>query len=38
MPRIGLLNYAPFWDPLIEALRELGYVDHQNVVLAIWRS
>ena len=33
MPRIGLLNYAPFWDPLIEALRELGYVDHQNVVL-----
>ena len=33
IPRIGLLNYAPFWNPLLDALRELGYVDHQNVVL-----
>jgi putative tryptophan/tyrosine transport system substrate-binding protein len=32
IPKIGLLDYAPFWTPLQEALRELGYVEHQNVI------
>jgi len=31
-PRIGLLEYAPFWgEPLREGLRDLGYVEGQNV-------
>ena len=30
-PRIGLLDYAPFWgEPLREGLRDLGYVEGQN--------
>jgi putative tryptophan/tyrosine transport system substrate-binding protein len=29
--KIGLLNYAPFWSPLVDALRELGYVENQNL-------
>jgi putative ABC transport system substrate-binding protein len=33
IPRIGLLNYAPFWSPLIEALRELGYVENHNLTI-----
>jgi len=34
-PRIGLLDYAPFWgEPLREGLRDLGYVEGQNVSFA----
>src|SRR5437899_1844152 len=33
IPKIGLLNYAPFWNPLLEALRELGYVENQNLIV-----
>jgi ABC-type uncharacterized transport system substrate-binding protein len=34
-PRIGLLDYAPFWgEPLREGLRDLGYVENQNISFA----
>ena len=29
--RIGLLDYATFWDPLRQGLRELNYVEGQNI-------
>jgi putative ABC transport system substrate-binding protein len=32
IPKVGLLAYAPFWQPLLEALREKGYVDDQNII------
>jgi len=31
IPRIGLLDYAPFWEPLRQGLRDLGYVEGQNI-------
>jgi putative tryptophan/tyrosine transport system substrate-binding protein len=33
VPRIGLLDYAPSWEPLRQGLRELGYVEDQNLIL-----
>jgi putative ABC transport system substrate-binding protein len=33
VPRIGLLDYTPFWEPLRQGLRDLGYVEGQNLVL-----
>ena len=32
MPRIGLLDYANFWAPLLEKLAELGYVEGQTII------
>jgi putative tryptophan/tyrosine transport system substrate-binding protein len=32
VPKVGLLAYAPFWEPLLETLREKGYVENQNIV------
>jgi putative tryptophan/tyrosine transport system substrate-binding protein len=32
VPRIGLLDYARFWDPLLEKLAELGYVEGQTII------
>jgi putative tryptophan/tyrosine transport system substrate-binding protein len=32
VPKVGLLAYAPFWGPLLETLREKGYVENQNIV------
>jgi len=32
IPRVGLLDYAEFWDPLREALAEMGYVEGQTIV------
>ena len=32
VPRIGLLDYAKFWDPLLQRLGELGYVEGRTVV------
>src|SRR5262249_12055974 len=32
IPRIGLLDYARFWDPLIQRLSELGYVEGRTIV------
>jgi putative ABC transport system substrate-binding protein len=32
VPRIGLLDYAKFWDPLLERLAELGYVEGRTIV------
>src|SRR5262249_45381692 len=29
--RIGLLDYAVFWEPLRQGLRALGYVEGQNI-------
>ena len=31
IPRIGLLDYAAFWEPLRQGLRDLGYVEGQNI-------
>jgi len=31
VPRIGLLDYAKFWDPLVEKLNELGYVEGRTI-------
>src|SRR5262245_32992536 len=33
VPRIGLLDYAPSWEPLRQGLRELGYEEGQNLIL-----
>jgi len=32
IPRVGLLDYAEFWDPLRQALAEMGYVEGQTIV------
>ena len=29
--RVGLLDYAAFWEPLRQGLRDLGYVEGQNI-------
>jgi putative ABC transport system substrate-binding protein len=31
MRRIGIIDYTPMWEPLREALREIGYVEGQNI-------
>src|SRR5262245_65353908 len=31
--RIGLLDYATFWDPLLQGLRDLGYVEGKNIAI-----
>src|SRR5262249_31128133 len=31
MPRIGIIDDAPMWQPFRQALRELGYVEGQNI-------
>jgi putative tryptophan/tyrosine transport system substrate-binding protein len=33
VPRIGLLDYAKFWDPLLAALNELGYVEGRTIIV-----
>jgi putative tryptophan/tyrosine transport system substrate-binding protein len=33
IPRLGLLDYTPFWEPLRQGLRDLGYVEGQTIVL-----
>jgi putative ABC transport system substrate-binding protein len=38
IPRIGLLDYAPFWEPFRQGLRELGYLEGQNVILEYRRT
>jgi putative tryptophan/tyrosine transport system substrate-binding protein len=32
VPRIGLLDYGAFWDPLLRKLTELGYVEGRTIV------
>jgi len=32
VPRIGLLDYGKFWDPLLQKLSELGYVEGRTIV------
>ncbi len=31
IPRIGILDDAPMWQPFRQVLRELGYVEGQNI-------
>src|SRR5881398_3016044 len=31
IPRIGILDDAPMWQPFLQALREFGYVEGQNI-------
>jgi len=31
MPRVGLLNYEEFWNPLLQKLTELGYVEGRTI-------
>src|SRR5215813_8663856 len=31
IPRIGIIDDAPMWQPFRQALRELGYVEGQNI-------
>jgi putative ABC transport system substrate-binding protein len=38
IPRVGLLDYTAFWDPLRQGLRDLGYVEGQNIALEYRRS
>src|SRR6266850_2978491 len=38
VPRVGLLDYAAFWDPLREMLRDLGYVEGQSITFEYRRS
>jgi putative tryptophan/tyrosine transport system substrate-binding protein len=33
MPRIGILDYSAIWEPFRHALRELGYVEGQNIAI-----
>jgi len=33
VPRVGLLDYAPFWEPFRQGLGELGYVEGQSIIL-----
>jgi ABC-type uncharacterized transport system substrate-binding protein len=33
VPRIGLLDYSPVWEPFRQALRDLGYVEGQNIAI-----
>ncbi|PYN83227.1 MAG: ABC transporter substrate-binding protein [Candidatus Rokuibacteriota bacterium] len=38
VPRVGLLDYAAFRDPLLEMLRDLGYVEGQSITFEYRRS
>jgi putative ABC transport system substrate-binding protein len=31
IPRIGLVDYAPTWEPLRQGLRDLGYIEGQTI-------
>ena len=33
VPRIGIIDDAPIWDYFRQALRDLGYVDGQNIII-----
>ena len=33
VPRIGLLDYSPVWEPFRQGLRDLGYVEGQNIAI-----
>src|SRR5262249_5664473 len=32
VPRIGLLDYGKFWDPMLQRLSELGYVEGRTIL------
>src|SRR5215510_4041253 len=32
VPRIGLLDYGQFWNPLLQRLNELGYIEGRTVI------
>ena len=34
IPRIGILDDAPMWQPFRQALRELGYIEGQNIAMS----
>jgi putative ABC transport system substrate-binding protein len=33
VPRIGILDDAPIWDQFRQGLRDLGYVEGQNIAI-----
>ena len=33
VPRIGIIDDAPIWDYFRQGLRDLGYVDGQNIII-----
>jgi putative tryptophan/tyrosine transport system substrate-binding protein len=33
VPRVGVLDYSPAWEPFRQALRELDYVEGQNIAI-----
>jgi hypothetical protein len=38
IPHIGILDDAPMWQPFRQALRELGYVEGQNIAYEYGRA
>src|SRR5262245_4452288 len=32
VPRIGLLDYEKFWDPMLQRLNELGYIEGRTII------
>jgi hypothetical protein len=33
VPRIGILDYAPTWEPFQQGLRDLGDTEGQNIAI-----
>ncbi len=33
IPRIGIIDDAPIWDHFRQGLRDLGYIDRQNIAI-----
>ena len=33
VPRIGILDYSPVWEPFRQALRDLGHVEGLNIAI-----
>lgn len=38
IPRIGIIDNSPIWDPFRQALREAGYIEGQNIAFEYRRA